>query len=458
MCAQSQTYGARSRKVSILVSLLTISLFFSFNFTGFADPTPAFKLDPVNWVRGPARASLGDCAEINIPAGYRFANTEDARTLLRLMNNPAPEALAGILAPDNGKGMVVFEYTAIGYVKETGKDHLNPPALLVKLEDKVRRQNQQAAKDGNVAPPIDSIGWAMEPVYDGESHTMEWAIRAQSGGTRAVNHVVRMLGREGVLDGIAVQTEQRAADPVPLKELMGGVTFKTGHTYADFQKGDRISKHDLADMITAELSEKDKTFSLGLILAISGGFAVVLGGAIVWVVVRERRKMRIRRERMPAKQTGALAGFPTPGYTNGAAKTLLKAAVTTVKENNNHANGKQNGNGKIRRRRIFDYQKYYSDLLFQVSDRAYEVDVLAPARNGSAVPHASRNGAQLQNQNHSEDNALAARLIESQKHLIEEQQRLIREQTKLIEEKTKLIQEKNQVLEKQAELFGNNVF
>src|SRR5690349_3016212 len=138
MCAQSQTYGVRSRKVSILVSLLTISLFSSFAFTSFADPTPAFKLDPVNWVRGPAKASLGDYAEITIPAGYRFANTEDARTLLRLMNNPAPEALAGILAPDNGKGMVVFEFTAIGYVKETGKEQLNPSTLLVKLQEKVR--------------------------------------------------------------------------------------------------------------------------------------------------------------------------------------------------------------------------------------------------------------------------------------------------------------------------------
>jgi uncharacterized membrane-anchored protein len=449
MCAQFQTYGVRSRKVSVLVSLLAVSLFSSFDFTSFADPTPAFKLDPVNWVRGPAKAAVGDYAEITIPAGYRFANTEDARILLKLMNNPAPDALAGILAPDTGRGMVVFEFAGIGYVKETGKDDLNPTTILVKLQAKVKRQNEQAARDGGA--PIESVEWAQEPTYNKDSHVMEWAIRAQSGSTKAVNHVVRLLGREGVLDGIAVQSEQNATDPMPLQQLMAGVTFKPGHTYADFRKGtDKVSGHNLADMITAELSTKnDSFFTLGKILAASGGTAAV-AGVIVWLLVRTRRKKNIRRETVPVKQTAPLAAF-TPGHTNGAAKTLLNAALA-VKEN--HANGKQNGHNKVRRRRIFDYQKYYSDLLFQVSDRAYEVDVFTPVRNGSA----SSDQKPKAPQNHSEDNAMAAGLIESQKHLIEEQQRLIREQTKLIEEKTKLIQEKNQVLEKQAELFGNNVF
>jgi len=457
MCAQSQTYGVRSRGVSVLISLLALSLFSS-DFSSSAQPASSLKLDPVNWVRGPAKAAVGDFAEISIPAGYRFANTEDARILLKLMNNPAPDALAGILAPDDGKGMVVFEFTAIGYVKETSKDQLNPAKILVKLHEKVKRQNEQTLKDGGTA--IESVEWAMEPTYDSDKHVMEWAIRATSESAKAVNHVVRLLGREGVLDGIAVQSEQRAMDPMPLKELMAGVTFKPGHTYADFSKGtDKVSGHDLYDTITAELSPTSGYFTLNKILAASGS-AVALTGVIVWTVLRIRRRKSLQAETVPVKQTAPLAGFPTPGYTNGAAKTLLKAAAMTVKEN--HANGKQNGHNKIRRRRIFDYQKYYSDLLFQVSDRAYEVDVFTPVRNGSVSghqkPNAPQNHSDHSDQSHAEHSAMAAGLIENQKHLIEEQQRLIREQTKLIEEKTKLIQEKNQVLEKQAELFGNNVF
>jgi uncharacterized membrane-anchored protein len=393
---------------------------------------------------------VGDYAEITVPPGYRFANTEDARILLKIMNNPAPDALAGILAPDNGKGMIVFEFTPIGYVKEQGKDQINPATILVKLREKVKHQNEEAVKQGGL--PIETVEWAMEPAYNSETHVMEWAIRAQSGQTKAVNHVVRLLGREGILDGIAVQSEQHASDPMPLQQLMAGVSFRPGHTYADFHKGDRVSGHDLADMITADFSaKKSSPVSLTVILAASGG-AVVVAGVVFWIVLRQRRSRRIRHETTPARQTAPLAGFPTPGYTNGAAKTLLTAAAMAVKEN--HANGKQNGNGKIRRRRIFDYQKYYSDLLFQVSDRAYEVDVFTPVQNGSV----SAQQKPKTSENHSENSALAAGLIESQKNLIEEQQRLIREQTKLIEEKTKLIQEKNQVLEKQAELFGNNVF
>ena len=102
---------------------------------------------------------------------------------------------------------------------------------------------------------------------------------------------------------------------------------------------------------------------------------------------------------------------------------------------------------------MFDYQKYYSDLMFQVSDRAYEVDSL------KHEPRASYTSRPLNapESNYSTHSAQIS-LIEGQKRLIEEQQRLIREQTKLIEEKTRLIQEKNNVLDKQSELFGNNIF
>ena len=139
------------------------------------------------------------------------------------------------------------------------------------------------------------------------------------------------------------------------------------------------------------------------------------------------------------------------GSANGNAQLVNGNGTSTGAQ----ANGKLNGHHKLRRRRVFNYQKYYADLLFQVSDRAYETDYVTPA--------AFQNGSSGSNGNgtvHTDNQTLGANLglIESQKTLIEEQQRLIREQTKLIEEKTRLIQEKNQVLEKQAELFGNNVF
>jgi hypothetical protein len=122
--------------------------------------------------------------------------------------------------------------------------------------------------------------------------------------------------------------------------------------------------------------------------------------------------------------------------------------------NGHHMNGKRNGHHSSKRRRVFDYQRYYSDLMLQVSDRSYERK--ARERNGSE-PSKHREPPQ-EKVTHADSVSTNKDLIASQKSLIEEQQRLIQEQTKLIEEKTKLIHEKSQLLEKQTELFGNGIY
>jgi hypothetical protein len=108
-------------------------------------------------------------------------------------------------------------------------------------------------------------------------------------------------------------------------------------------------------------------------------------------------------------------------------------------------------NGK--RRRLFNYQQYYSDLILQVSDRACEMETPGTRNRNqpSAAPVKGESGSAAEMAAH-------LHIISEQRSLIEEQLRLIREQTRLIEEKTKLIQEKNKVLEQQSDLFGNQVF
>ena len=128
---------------------------------------------------------------------------------------------------------------------------------------------------------------------------------------------------------------------------------------------------------------------------------------------------------------------------NGVRKTLAGNVVAPYKPTSHKRQ-------RTQKRKMFDYQKYYADLLLQVSDgTSTPASRQAPKRVKAAPPvPAPQNGS------------LTAHLslIDSQMKLIEEQQRLIREQAKLIDEKTRVIQEKNQVLEKQVELFGNNLF
>jgi len=118
-----------------------------------------------------------------------------------------------------------------------------------------------------------------------------------------------------------------------------------------------------------------------------------------------------------------------------------------------------NGNGAgnhpdSRRKKTFNYHKYYSDMMLQVSSGPIG---LMPA-NGKSV--ARENNRQVWPRETVVNQAIVhanLELIANQTNLIEEQKRLLQEQTKLIEEKSKLIREKNEVLEKQAELFERDL-
>ena len=75
----------------------------------------------VDWTSGRADASLGTLADIKIPDGYRFTDSTGAGALLARMNNPTPQGLVGIIAPESGQWWVVLTYKDIGYVKNVEK-------------------------------------------------------------------------------------------------------------------------------------------------------------------------------------------------------------------------------------------------------------------------------------------------------------------------------------------------
>jgi uncharacterized membrane-anchored protein len=467
MCDAFQNRERKPVNLSVLLSFLSVLLTFSFTPGSFGQPAPTSARSPsINWIPGPATVTLGNSAEFAVPEGYRFVNADDARALLRAMNNPVPKSLAGILTPLSGTWMIIFEASEPGYVKDSGKESLDALAILKTIRERAEQQNQTVARQQGVMP-ISLVEWQLKPDYDRNQHSIEWAIRAQSGPLTIVNHVVRLFGRKAMVDGIAVQPVQLAGD-IPLKDLMHGVTFKADQAYADYQKGDKLSALGITELITADdsLSEKPRVNHKPLILLVASGSAVVcfvgIIGIGVWAwrkTVRTQNAMMERfhldtpaAEPRPAKAAVAAAARP-----NGAAKAVKEVLPRPPAVPQNRVNGKRNGHYGSRRRRVFDYQKYYSDLMLQVSDRAYEAGNALPKRNGFDSHSNGSNGS-------SEKPAGTAGpstnvdLIASQMNLIEEQQRLIREQTKLIEEKTKLIQEKSQLLEKQIELFGNGVF
>lgn len=430
--------AAKAVRLSVLAGFLTLaSVTPSFSESGNS-LTVSSHPDLINWVVGPSKADLGYTAQIEVPAGFRFAGKGDAALVLRSMGNPAPESLAGLIAPIGGNYVIVFEYNPIGYVKTAGKETIDAEAVLAGV-----RQNIAAKRGG--APEVGSIEWQMEPRFDSSRNVLEWAILAGNGPKKIVNHVIRLLGREGVLDGIAVQTSGSSA-PVPLRQLMAGVTFKSGYAYADYRKGDRVAAHGLADLVASGTPVAQKA-GFPYVWVLSGGTAIVLtAGAVLFV----RRKPR--KAPSPMQQAAAAAQAENAPY------KPISATLRSNDHSNGDGSGKLNGH-KTHRRRTFDYQKFYADLMFQVSDQGLQPTFVSPPRSRATEKRVESKPQTNGVQNVEAISASAnASLIESQKRLIEEQQRLIREQSKLIEEKTRLIHEKNQVLDKQTELFGNNIF
>jgi uncharacterized membrane-anchored protein len=390
------------------------------------NPVPPVGAEP-DWQFGPVKASLGKVASIEVPEGYRFTDIKGAQIYLRRLKNPVSPNLLGILVPDSGKYWVVIEFAGLGYVKDLDQSPtLDAAAVLAIVRARVDLQNNYRLRIG--ALPITSVTWTVEPVFDANRYALEWAVRAETRTEKMVNHTVRMLGRRGVLDATAVMRDEGSSEAISLRELAAKMSFNPGERYIDYQRGDKLSTLGLVGLIAGE--DRNTTPQYLVKVAVWAG-AVFVAGALAGMVVVIRRLHRSVKA-VPAHPTGRDPGLASLfGNGNGAG---------------NHPDS--------RRKKTFNYHKYYSDMMLQVSSGPIG---LMPA-NGKTV--ARENNRQVWPRETVVNQAIVhanLELIANQTNLIEEQKRLLQEQTKLIEEKSKLIREKNEVLEKQAELFERDL-
>jgi uncharacterized membrane-anchored protein len=416
--------------------------------------TPFMLESDVRWTSGPAKGTLSNAkrdafAEIEIPLGYRLTDMLGARALLKRMKNPIPDGLAGILAPDSGKWWVVLAFSDIGYVKNASKERINEAVILKNIDEKVKLQNRDRKKQG--LPPITSVSWEKSPAFDESDYSLEWAVRAETVSGKVINHTLRLLGRHGVLDATAVQA---SPDPVPLKQLVNNITFKEGQRYADYRKGDKVSIVGLAELI---ISDADSAENRTMFAASGGSTVLWIGSASVGCVIvtvgilffnRKRYRRRWRRthsagaEHVQGRAALSVAGKDSGPGGNGEGEKVADSSDSQ----------------RPRRRRGFNYQKFYSDMIMQVSSRSSKLE--SPVLNARPFDRRleaefmSRYGEAVQNQPVLTVNS---ELIANQKNFIEEQRRLMQQQTKLIEEKSKLIEEKNQLLARQSEMIESNL-
>jgi len=202
----------------------------------------------VKWQEGPSLAKLGGIAELRLPAGYMFADGEDTRRLMEVMENiPSGKEQGMVLGPDR-KWYVVFEFDDIGYVKDDEKNTLDAQAMLESIKRGNEAANEERKRRG--WRPLTVIGWEQPPRYNPETHNLEWAIKAQSDESISINYNTRLLGRKGVMRVTLVGNPSNLPVILPdYKQLLTGFEFGSGNRYAEFVQGDKMAKYGLTALV-----------------------------------------------------------------------------------------------------------------------------------------------------------------------------------------------------------------
>ncbi len=453
----------------------------------FSDP-----LREIRWIPGPQKISIGDFANVNIPDGYRFTDAQGAHVILQNANMPVPSDLAGVLADKGGTWWAVLEYDKNGYIKSADLAQIDSVALLKAVQKQLKNQDNGGE--------ITSLTWQTMPAFDAQAHSLNWSIQTQAGSAKTLNEGVALLGRHGVLKVTSVESYPLAAAPALDQIVAQDISFKDGECYSDYQSDDKVGQLGLAGLISGNNSGiTAATGTAGWVYWVYGGIVVCVGfgGFMILASRKKNRRHHAVRTPVPAPAAAqavatapiAAAVSPAPAASTATATAAAPVALTNAKFNGNgngngnghsHSNG-SNGNGgrngkqfhRNRRKRMFDYPKFYTHVMKELSFHAYEASPISlngKTRNGHHLNghsngHANganganghTNGSNGSNGNGSEANGSVKsgieELISTQKALIQEQKCLLEQQTRLIEEKRWLIEEQTAFLKGQAEQF-----
>jgi len=201
----------------------------------------------LNLLRGPAKAHLGNLAQIDVPPAYVFINGKDYQKLLKAEGEPVSGRELGCMAPTNEEWSVIFKFSDIGYVKDDDKE-LDADKLLDSIKRGTAAANEERKRQGN--SPIEVIGWEVPPKYDATTHNLEWAIRGSVDGQPLLNYNTRLLGRKGVMEVVLVTQPDELPKTLPtFRGLLANYSFETGQTYAEYRPGDKIAKYGLGALV-----------------------------------------------------------------------------------------------------------------------------------------------------------------------------------------------------------------
>ncbi|MFC1591331.1 DUF2167 domain-containing protein [Thermodesulfobacteriota bacterium] len=255
---------------NVIIALLSFFLFSSVCAHAQTDET---AFDNIQWQEGPSIAKLDNLAQIRLPQGFVFADSNDTRILMESMQNPTSGSETGFVAPQTLDWFILFEFNDTGYVRDDEKDSLDPEAILKSIKESTERSNKERKKRG--WPIITILGWEQEPNYNKVTNNLEWAIRGESEGSLIVNFNTRLLGRSGVMKVTLVTSPESLSYVLPdFKTVLAGFEYQKGRKYAEYRQGDKLAKYGLSALVVggaAAVAAKSGLFKyIWKILAVVG--------------------------------------------------------------------------------------------------------------------------------------------------------------------------------------------
>jgi uncharacterized membrane-anchored protein len=240
-----KSVGAIYQKFPARFVIFTALLLFFFPIPGLSQPPK------INWVEGPKRVNLGEnIAMIEMGQDYLFADATDTRKLMESVGNPPTNHEVGLIIPKNREAgwFIVFEYRPVGYVRDTEKDNIDSDAILKSIKAGTEKANKVREEKGFA--PLNVIGWYEKPHYDTRSNNFVWALLAESNEGKVVNYNVRLLGRHGFMSTVLVTDPSTLAACKPeVDNIIKNFSYKSGKSYAEFVKGDKVAQYGLTALI-----------------------------------------------------------------------------------------------------------------------------------------------------------------------------------------------------------------
>jgi uncharacterized membrane-anchored protein len=243
----------------------------------------------IPWEKGPVLGKLGDEAQVAVPDGCLFTEGEGTRQYLELTQNPVNGDERGTVfcrlvdakGETESTWFAVFEFDGSGYVKDDDKDSLDADAILASLQEGNKHGNRERKKHGWDAIYLD--GWQRSPYYDQQTNNLTWATRLHDDSDgKTLNHSVRLLGRGGVMSVDLVVSPEYYDRALPaFNTMIGGFRYQTGHSYAEWRKGDKVAAYGLTALVAGGagvalvktgLLQK---FGKAIILALAGAAAAI---------------------------------------------------------------------------------------------------------------------------------------------------------------------------------------